>query len=71
MSPNTNILPYPLLKILYCPNDIHTPNQNNYHLDCDIILSKYIKCVTKNNDNCNLLHDIFVKCLYSNPSICD
>jgi hypothetical protein len=74
MTPNNNILTYFYLYTLKShlyPNYIYTPNTYHFHVDCDIFLSKYIKCLKNNNDNCHILHENFVKCLYYNPSIYD
>jgi hypothetical protein len=34
--------------------------------DCDILFSKYMKCLVGQNTNCEKLHDQFEKCLYLN-----
>ena len=50
-------------------NNPNEPNEMNYKFnpfDCDIIFSKYMKCLVGQNINCEKIHDQFEKCLYLN-----
>lgn len=46
-------------------NQIETNKKIN-HFDCDILFSKYMKCLVGQNINCEKFHDQFEKCLYLN-----
>ena len=50
-------------------NNPSETNETNYkfnQFDCDIIFSKYMKCLVGQNINCEKIHDQFEKCLYLN-----
>jgi len=47
----------------------NNPYETNYkfnQFDCDIIFSKYMKCLVGQNVNCEKFHDQFEKCLFLN-----
>jgi hypothetical protein len=47
----------------------NNPNTLNYKVnqnDCDIILSTYMKCLVRQNINCEKFHDQLEKCLKHN-----
>ena len=51
------------------PNEPNKTNETNYKFnpfDCEILFSKYIKCLVGQNTNCEKFHDQFEKCLYLN-----
>ena len=51
------------------PNETNKTNETNYKFnpfDCEILFSKYIKCLVGQNTNCEKFHDQFEKCLYLN-----
>ena len=48
---------------------INNPNTLNHkvnQIDCDIILSTYMKCLVRQNINCEKFHDQLEKCLKLN-----
>ena len=47
-------------------NDTNDSNCKFNQFDCDIIFSKYMKCLVGQNINCEKIHDQFEKCLYLN-----
>lgn len=47
-------------------NETNKMNNNFNHFDCDILFSKYMKCLVGQNTNCEKFHDQFEKCLYLN-----
>ena len=48
------------------PNETNEMNYKFNPFDCDIIFSKYMKCLVGQNINCEKIHDQFEKCLYLN-----
>ena len=47
-------------------NGTNGTNGKSNPFDCDIMFSKYIKCLVGQNTNCEKIHDQFEKCLYLN-----
>ena len=75
MAPPINLSLYSSLMNYHFNNKFNNPNDpnetnkmNNYfnHFDCDILFSKYMKCLVGQNTNCEKFHDQFEKCLYLN-----
>ena len=64
-----NLSLYSSLMNYHFNRKFNNPNEINYkfnQFDCDIIFSKYMKCLVGQNTNCEKFHDQFEKCLYFN-----
>ena len=64
-----NLSLYSSLMIYHFNRKFNNPNETIYKFipfDCDIIFSKYMKCLVGQNVNCGKFHDEFEKCLYLN-----
>ena len=69
MAPPINLSLYSSLMSYHFNSKFNNPNETNYkfnQFDCDIIFSKYMKCLVGQNINCEKIHDQFEKCLYLN-----
>lgn len=70
MAPTKNLSLYSSLMNYHFNRKFNNPNdETNYQFnqfDCDIIFSKYMKCLVGQNTNCEKFHDQFEKCLYLN-----
>jgi hypothetical protein len=49
-------------------NNPNTLNHKVNQIDCDIIFSKYMKCLVRQKINCEKFHDRTEKCLKLNHS---
>jgi len=64
-----NLSLYSSLMNYHFNRKFNNPNETIYkfnQFDCDIIFSKYMKCLVGQNINCEKIHDQFEKCLYLN-----
>ena len=66
LSLYSSLMNYHFNRIFNNPNETNEMNYKFNQFDCDIIFSKYMKCLVGQNTNCEKFHDQFEKCLYLN-----